>query len=56
MKNVLVQNKGQFNVTNGAVLDVTKDTSATDSAWEQPATGIMKGGEIVVRAWGPNNE
>lgn len=54
MKNVLVQNKGQFNVTNGAVLDVTKDTSATDSSWEQPATGIMKGGEIVVRAWGPN--
>lgn len=53
VKNVLVQNKGQFNVTNGAVLDVTKDTSATDSAWEQPATGIMKGGEIVVRAWGP---
>lgn len=52
VKNVLVQNKGQFNVTNGAVLDVTKDTSATDSAWEQPATGIMKGGEIVVRAWG----
>lgn len=56
VKNVLVQNKGQFNVTNGAVLDVTKDTSATDSAWEQPATDIMKGGEIVVRAWGPNNE
>lgn len=54
VKNVLVQNKGQFNVTNGAVLDVTKDTSATDSAWEQPAIGIMKGGEIVVRAWGPN--
>lgn len=54
VKNVLVQNKGQFNVTNGAVLDVTKDTSATDSAWEQPATGIKKGGEIVVRAWGPN--
>lgn len=54
VKNVLVQNKGQFNVTNGAVLDVTKDTSATDSAWEQPATGIMKGGELVVRAWGPN--
>lgn len=54
VKNVLVQNKGQFNVTNGAVLDVTKDTSATDSAWEQPATGIMKGGEIVVTAWGPN--
>ncbi len=56
VKNVLVQNKGQFNVTNGAVLDVTKDTSATDTEWEQPATGITKGGEIVVRAWGPNNE
>ena len=54
MKNVLVQNKGQFNVTNGAVLDVTKDTSATNSKWEQPATGIKKGGEIVVRAWGSN--
>lgn len=54
VKNVLVQNKGQLNVTNGAVLDVTKDTSATDTEWEQPATGIMKGGEIVVRAWGPN--
>ncbi len=54
VKNVLVQNKGQFNVTNGAVLDVTKDTSATDTEWVQPATGIMKGGEIVVRAWGPN--
>lgn len=54
VKNVLVQNKGQFNVTNGAVLDVTKDTSATNSNWEQPSTGIMKGGEIVVRAWGPD--
>ena len=54
VKNVLVQNKGQFNVTNGAVLDVTKDTSATDTEWEQPATGITKGGEIVVRSWGPN--
>lgn len=54
VKNVLVQNKGQFNVTNGAVLDVTKDTSATDTEWEQPATGITKGGEIIVRAWGPN--
>lgn len=52
VKNILVQNKGQFNVTNGAVLDVTKDTSATNSNWEQPSTGIMKGGEIVVRAWG----
>lgn len=54
VKNVLVQNKGQFNVTNGAVLDVTKDTSAMDTEWEQPATGITKGGEIVVRAWGTN--
>lgn len=54
VKNVLVQNKGQFNVTNGAVLDVTKDTSATEATWEQPATGIKKGGEIVVRAWGPS--
>lgn len=54
VKNVLVQNKGQFNVTNGAMLDVTQDTSATDSNWEQLATGIMKGGEIVVRAWGPD--
>lgn len=54
VKNVLVQNKGQFNVTNGAVLDVTKDTSATDTEWSQPATGITKGGEIVVRDWGPN--
>lgn len=55
VKNVLVQNKGQFNVTNGAVLDVTKDTSATNSEWAWPATGIKKGGEIVVRAWGPNS-
>lgn len=54
VKNVLVQNKGQFMVTNGAVLDVTKDTSATDTEWSQPATGITKGGEIVVRAWGLN--
>lgn len=54
VKNVLVQNKGQFTVTNGAVLDVTKDTSAIDSEIEQSATGIKKGGEIVVRAWGPN--
>lgn len=54
VKNVLVQNKGQFNVTNGAVLDVTKGTSAIDSEIEQSATGIKKGGEIVVRAWGPN--
>ncbi len=56
VKNVLVQNKGQFNVTNGAVLDVTQDTSAIDSEIEQSATGITKGGEIVVRAWGPNTK
>lgn len=56
VKNVLVQNKGQFNVTNGAVLDVTKDTSEIDSEIEQSATGIKKGGEIVVRAWGPNTK
>lgn len=55
VKNVLVQNKGQFNVTNGAVLDVTKDTSATDTE-TQAATDIKKRGEIVVRAWGPNTE
>ena len=54
VKNVLVQNKGQLNVTNGAVLDVTKDTSAIDSEIEQSATGIKKGGEIIVRAWGPD--
>ena len=54
MKNVLVQNKGQFNVTNGAQLNVTRNTTATNSEWEQPATGIKKGGEIVVRAWGSN--
>ena len=36
------------------MLDVTKDTSAIDSEIEQSATGIKKGGEIVVRAWGPN--
>ena len=57
MKDVLVQNKGQFNVTNGAVLDVTQDLSPinTETAeYEKNATGITKGGEIVVRAWGPN--
>lgn len=57
VKNVLVQNKGQFNVTNGAVLDVTQDLSPinTETAEiEKSATGITKGGEIVVRAWGPN--
>ena len=55
VKNALVQNKGSMTVTNGAVLDLTGDLSATDE-YTQAATGIMKGGEIVVRAWGPNNE
>lgn len=57
VKNVLVQNKGQLNVTNGAVLDVTQDLAPinTETAEiEKSATGITKGGEIVVRAWGPN--
>lgn len=57
VKDVLVQNKGQFNVTNGAVLDVTQDLSPinTETAeYEKNATGITKGGEIIVRAWGPN--
>lgn len=49
VKNALVQNKGSMTVTNGAVLDL----SATDE-YTQPSTGIMKGGEIVVRAWGPD--
>lgn len=54
VKNALVQNKGSMTVTNGAVLDLTGDLSATDE-YTQAATGIKKGGEIVVRAWGPNN-
>lgn len=53
VKNALVQNKGSMTVTNGAVLDLTGDLSATDE-YAQAATGIKKGGEIVVRAWGPN--
>lgn len=52
VKNALVQNKGSMTVTNGAVLDLTGDLSATDED-TQAATGIKKGGEIVVRAWGP---
>lgn len=52
VKNALVQNKGSMTVTNGAVLDLTGDLSATDE-YTQAATGIKKGGEIVVRAWGP---
>lgn len=51
VKNALVQNKGSMTVTNGAVLDLTGDLSATDED-TQAATGIKKGGEIVVRAWG----
>lgn len=53
VKNALVQNKGSMTVTNGAVLDLTGDLSATDE-YTQAATGIKKGGEIVVRAWGQN--
>lgn len=52
VKNALVQNKGSMTVTNGAVLDLTGDLSATDE-YTQATTGIKKGGEIVVRAWGP---
>lgn len=52
VKNALVQNKGSMTVTNGAVLDLTGDMSATDE-YTQATTGIKKGGEIVVRAWGP---
>lgn len=54
VKNALVQNKGSMTVTNGAVLDLTGDLSATDE-YTQATTGIKKGGEIVVRAWGPDN-
>lgn len=53
VKNALVQNKGSMTVTNGAVLDLTGDLSATDE-YTQATTGIKKGGEIVVRAWGRN--
>lgn len=53
VKNALVQNKGSMTVTNGAVLDLTGDLSATDE-YTQAVTGIKKGGEIVVRAWGSN--
>lgn len=53
VKNALVQNKGSMTVTNGAVLDLTGDLSATDED-TQAAIGIKKGGEIVVRAWGPD--
>lgn len=53
VKNALVQNKGLMTVTNGAVLDLTGDLSATDE-YTQATTGIKKGGEIVVRGWGPD--
>lgn len=53
VKNALVQNKGSMTVTNGAVLDLTGDLSSTDE-YTQAVTGIKKGGEIVVRAWGPS--
>lgn len=53
VKNALVQNKGSMTVTNGAVLDLTGDLSATDE-YTQATTGIKKGGEIIVRAWGPD--
>lgn len=53
VKNALVQNKGSMTVTNGAVLDLTGDLSATDE-YTQATTGIKKGGEIVVRAWRPD--
>lgn len=53
VKNALVQNKGSMTVMNGAVLDLTGDLSATDE-YTQATTGIKKGGEIVVRAWGPD--
>lgn len=53
VKNALVQNKGSMTVTNGGVLDLTGDLSATDE-YTQATTGIKKGGEIVVRAWGPD--
>ena len=51
VKNALVQNKGSMTVMNGAVLDLTGDLSATDE-YTQATTGIKKGGEIVVSAWG----
>lgn len=53
VKNALVQNKGSMTVTNGAVFDLTGDLSSTDE-YTQAVTGIKKGGEIVVRAWGPS--
>ena len=55
VNNVLVQNKAQFTVKNGATLDLTGDTSAWDKELVE-ATGITNKGNITVRAWGPNTE
>lgn len=51
VNNVLVQNKGLFTVTNGAVLDLTGDTSAWDKESVE-ASGITNRGNLTVRAWG----
>lgn len=53
VNNVLVQNKGLFTVTNGAVLDLTGDTSAWDKESVE-ASGITNRGNLTVRAWGPS--
>lgn len=53
VNNVLVQNKGLFTVTNGAVLDLTGDTSAWDKESVE-ASGITNRGNLTVRVWGPN--
>ena len=53
VNNVLVQNKGLFTVTNGAVLDLTGDTSAWDKESVE-ASGITNRGNFTVRAWGPS--
>ncbi len=55
VKNVLVQNKALFTVTNGATLDLTGDTSAWDKELVE-ATGITNKGNLTVRAWGPNTD
>ena len=52
VNNVLVQNKGLFTVINGAVLDLTGDTSAWDKESVE-ASGITNRGNLTVRAWGP---
>ena len=53
VNNVLVQNKGLFTVTNGAVLDLTGDISAWDKESVE-ASGITNRGNLTVRAWGPS--